>query len=86
MSFAMFDLSGTPTIQKKKEAPAQRGVYELTPEPFLRPAFRLAEALPQRRARERASLDPQHWPTIVSRVLSNNLGTLGGILSRLTGM
>lgn len=46
----MFDLSGTPTIQKK-EAPAQHGVYELTPEPFLRPAFRLAEALPQRRAR-----------------------------------
>lgn len=31
-------------------------------------------------------LDAQHWLTIVTHVLSNNLGMLGRILSRLTGM
>lgn len=30
--------------------------------------------------------DPQHWLTIVTCVLPNNLGMLGGILSRLTDM
>lgn len=61
-----------------KRLPAQHGVYEVR-EPFL---FHIQS----RSITARRVLDPQHWLTIVTRVLSNNLGMLGGILSRLTGM
>lgn len=61
-----------------KKLPAQHGVYEVR-EPFLL-------HIQSRSITARRVLDPLHWLTIVTRVLSNNLGMLGGILSRLTGM
>lgn len=78
MLFAMFGLCGTPTIQKglllSMGFMSWRSLFFAT--------FSLAKALLQRAHPGSATLAI----TIVSRVLSNNLGTLGGILSRLTGM
>lgn len=61
-----------------KKLPAQQGVYEVR-QLFLFHIQTHSITIP-------VSADPQHWLTIVTHVLSNNLGMLGGILSSLTGM
>lgn len=75
MLFAMFALCRTPTIQKAPRS--ARGLWGEGASFFS--TFRQI-ALPSP-----CVLDPQHWLTIVTHVLSNNLAMLGRILSRLTG-
>lgn len=76
MLFAMFALYRTPTIQKDS-FPAW-GLWG--DDAFFSPTFRHISITIT------CNSDPQHWLTIFTCVLPNNLGMLGGILSRLTDM
>lgn len=75
MLFAMFALYGTPTIQKA--SCSAWGLWGDGAFSFAHSHISISIA---------CNLDSQHWPTIVTHVLSNNLGMLGRILGRLTGM
>lgn len=74
--FAMFALYRTPTIQKASFAAWGLWGDDAFPVPtFIGISITIT-----------CNSDPQHWLTIVTCVLPNNLGMLGGILSRLTDM
>lgn len=73
--FATFALYRTPTIQTA--FCSARGLWSERAFPFPHSSWWHLITM---------CADHQHWLTIVTHVLSNNLGMLGGILSRLTGM